>query len=90
LSRDPGAGNDAAGLAAHHVAGERLVFSEVQDRVLAPADGTCIRDYVHVTDLADAHVRAVQDLLGGGRSAPVNVGTGRGWAVRELIDIARK
>jgi UDP-glucose 4-epimerase len=54
------------------------------------ADGTCIRDYVHVTDLADAHVRALQDLLRGGGSASVNVGTGRGWSVRELIDIARK
>src|SRR5712671_5712779 len=54
------------------------------------ADGTCIRDYVHVTDLADAHVRALQDLLAGGRSASVNVGTGRGWSVRQLIDIARK
>src|SRR3981189_2690810 len=53
-------------------------------------DCTCGRDYVHVTDLADAHVRALQDLLAGGRSASVNVGTGRGWSVRQLIEIAPK
>jgi UDP-arabinose 4-epimerase len=54
------------------------------------ADGTCIRDYIHVGDLADAHVRAVRDLLEGGASAALNIGTGRGWSVRELIAIARK
>ncbi|HEY2136626.1 MAG TPA: NAD-dependent epimerase/dehydratase family protein, partial [Xanthobacteraceae bacterium] len=53
-------------------------------------DGTCIRDYIHVADLADAHVRALRDLLQGGESDAVNVGTGRGWSVRELIAIARK
>jgi UDP-glucose-4-epimerase GalE len=52
-------------------------------------DGTCIRDYIHVADLADAHVRALRDLLQGGESAAINVGTGRGWSVRELIDITR-
>ncbi len=50
-------------------------------------DGTCIRDYIHVSDLADAHVRAVRDLIGGGASAALNIGTGRGWSVRELVDI---
>jgi UDP-arabinose 4-epimerase len=54
------------------------------------ADGTCIRDYIHVADLADAHVRAVRELLRGTESAAVNIGTGRGWSVRELVDIARK
>jgi UDP-arabinose 4-epimerase len=52
-------------------------------------DGTCIRDYIHVGDLADAHVRAVRDLLQGGASAALNIGTGRGWSVRELVAIAR-
>src|SRR5262249_49562049 len=52
-------------------------------------DGTCIRDYIHVDDLADAHVRALHVLLQGGESAAVNVGTGRGWSVRELVQIAR-
>ena len=47
-------------------------------------DGTCIRDYVHVEDLADAHVRAVDHLLGGGTSEALNLGTGTGTSVREL------
>jgi len=48
-------------------------------------DGTCLRDYVHVLDLADAHVRAVEYLLGGGASLAANLGTGDGVTVRELI-----
>ncbi|HUO28403.1 MAG TPA: UDP-glucose 4-epimerase GalE [Bryobacteraceae bacterium] len=48
-------------------------------------DGTCIRDYVHVNDLADAHVRAVEALLAGGRSDQFNIGTGRGHSVLEMI-----
>ncbi|MGQ0533817.1 MAG: UDP-glucose 4-epimerase GalE [Caulobacteraceae bacterium] len=48
-------------------------------------DGTCLRDYVHVLDLADAHVRAIDRLLGGGDSLVVNLGTGEGVTVRELI-----
>ncbi|MDH4440895.1 MAG: UDP-glucose 4-epimerase GalE [Rhizobium sp.] len=49
-------------------------------------DGTCIRDYVHVTDLADAHVRAVEYLLDGGETVAINLGTGTGTSVKELID----
>jgi UDP-glucose-4-epimerase GalE len=48
-------------------------------------DGTAIRDYIHVTDLADAHVRALGDLAAGGDSAALNLGTGRGCSVREVI-----
>lgn len=48
-------------------------------------DGTCIRDYVHVTDLADAHVRAVEYLLNGGETVAINLGTGTGTSVQELI-----
>ena len=48
-------------------------------------DGTCLRDYVHVTDLADAHVRAVRHLEDGGASATFNVGTGRPSSVRDVI-----
>ncbi len=47
-------------------------------------DGTCIRDFVHVLDLADAHVRAVRHLIGGGGSDAINLGTGRGTSVLEL------
>jgi UDP-arabinose 4-epimerase len=70
-------------------AGDAAAFTVFGDDYPTP-DGTCIRDYVHVTDLADAHVRALRDLLEGGGSGAVNVGTGRGWSVRELVDIARK
>ena len=49
------------------------------------ADGTCVRDYVHVSDLADGHVKAVRALLDGAESAALNLGTGRGWSVRELV-----
>ena len=48
-------------------------------------DGTCIRDYIHVSDLADAHVRAVQRLLAGGSSDAFNLGIGRGFSVREVV-----
>jgi UDP-arabinose 4-epimerase len=48
-------------------------------------DGTAIRDYVHVADLADAHVLALRHLAGGGASFAANVGTGQGHSVREVI-----
>ena len=48
-------------------------------------DGTCIRDFVHVSDLADAHTRAVEYLIAGGQSIALNIGTGRGTSVRQLI-----
>jgi UDP-glucose 4-epimerase len=48
-------------------------------------DGTCIRDYIHVNDLADAHVRALQHLEKGGDSLAINLGTGRGHSVLEVI-----
>jgi UDP-glucose 4-epimerase len=48
-------------------------------------DGTCLRDYVHVLDLADAHVRAVERLLSGGESLAANLGAGDGVTVRELL-----
>jgi len=48
-------------------------------------DGTCIRDYIHVTDLADAHVRSLEYLAGGGDSIALNLGTGSGRSVLEII-----
>ncbi len=48
-------------------------------------DGTCVRDYIHVLDLADAHVRAVEYLLNGGDSVALNLGTGTGTTVKELL-----
>jgi UDP-glucose-4-epimerase GalE len=52
-------------------------------------DGTAIRDYVHVSDLARAHVLAVQYLLEGGDTIAVNLASGRGASVRDVIDMAR-
>lgn len=49
-------------------------------------DGTAVRDYVHVLDLADAHVRALRRLLAGGGAEAYNLGTGTGTTVRELVD----
>ena len=51
----------------------------------ATADGTCIRDYIHVGDLARAHVLAVQYLLDGGASVAMNLGSGQGLSVRQII-----
>lgn len=52
-------------------------------------DGTCIRDYIHVSDLADAHVLAVDRLRGGADSSIYNLGNGQGFSVKEVIEIAR-
>ena len=51
----------------------------------ATPDGTCIRDYIHVEDLADAHARALDHLAGGGESVSCNLGTGVGVSVKEII-----
>ena len=53
-------------------------------------DGTCIRDYIHVTDLADAHVLALQYLENSGESTAFNLGNGNGFSVREVIEAAKK
>ncbi|HXM11017.1 MAG TPA: UDP-glucose 4-epimerase GalE [Terriglobales bacterium] len=53
-------------------------------------DGTCVRDFVHVSDLADAHVRALQYLEKGGDSLALNLGTGRGHSVLEVIQAAER
>jgi UDP-glucose 4-epimerase len=53
-------------------------------------DGTCVRDYVHVSDLVDAHVLGLRWLLDGKESRVFNLGTGSGFSVREVIDSARR
>jgi UDP-arabinose 4-epimerase len=50
------------------------------------ADGTCVRDYIHVTDLASAHVRALRYLREGGENLAVNLGTGSGSSIRDVLD----
>ena len=53
-------------------------------------DGTCLRDYIHVTDLADAHVRALEAIADTGTSAVYNLGTGKPQSVREVIDAVER
>jgi UDP-glucose 4-epimerase len=53
-------------------------------------DGTCVRDYIHVADLVDAHLKALAHLTRGGSSGAFNLGSGRGHSVREVIDAARR
>ena len=53
-------------------------------------DGTCVRDYIHVMDLAQAHVLALDYLMRGGESDVFNLGNGVGFTVKEVIDVARK
>lgn len=53
-------------------------------------DGTCIRDYIHVTDLADAHILALEYLQNGGKSDFFNLGNGNGFSVKEVIETARE
>jgi len=53
-------------------------------------DGTCIRDYIHVNDLAGAHILALEYLLNGGESDSFNLGNGNGYSVREVIETAKR
>lgn len=53
-------------------------------------DGTCIRDYIHVSDLASAHSLALQRLMRGEKSAIYNLGNGTGFSVKEVIEVTRK
>ncbi|MBB3268227.1 UDP-arabinose 4-epimerase [Azospirillum sp. OGB3] len=53
-------------------------------------DGTCVRDYIHVSDLADAHVRALRHLLDGGDSVALNLGNGQGFSIRQVADAAER
>ncbi len=61
---------------------ELVVFGDDYDT----ADGTAVRDYIHVSDLAAAHVRALEYLQAGGATTALNLGTGQGHSVREVID----
>jgi len=53
-------------------------------------DGTCIRDYIHVMDLAQAHWQALQYLMDDGSSAVFNLGNGQGFSVQEVIEVSRQ
>jgi UDP-glucose 4-epimerase len=81
----------------HLIPNVLLHLLEKQDKVVIfgtdydTPDGTCIRDYIHVDDLANAHIRALQQLLGGGKiTAVYNLGTGSGFSVKEIIEMCEQ
>lgn len=76
-------------LATRAAAGQRPFLSVFGNDYPTP-DGTCIRDYIHVEDLADAHVLALEHLLQGGGSEVFNCGYGKGYSVLEVIEAAKK
>jgi UDP-glucose 4-epimerase len=68
----------------------RLPFVSVFGGDYPTPDGTCVRDYIHVTDLCAAHTLALEHLRRGGRSEFVNLGNGHGYSVMEVIETARR
>ena len=95
------AGADPAGEIGEHRDRETHLIPLVLDAVLGThppvkvmgtnyptADGTAVRDYIHVMDLADSHVRALETLRDGATSLRLNLGTGRGYSVREVVETA--
>ena len=76
-------------VAGEHVVGKRpsvAIFGTDYDT----PDGTCIRDYIHVEDLAAAHLKALDYLRAGGESTTLNCGYGRGFSVREVLDVVAR
>lgn len=69
--------------------GAKESFSLYGDDYATP-DGSCVRDYIHVLDLAEAHVGALEYLTGGGKSNAFNVGTGKGYSNKEVIEAVKK
>jgi UDP-glucose 4-epimerase len=76
-------------VACEHVVGKRKEVSIFGTDYATP-DGTCVRDYIHVEDLAAAHLQALDYLRGGGGSTVLNCGYGQGFSVREVLaEVAR-
>lgn len=73
-----------------NAANDELPFVSVFGDDYDTDDGTCIRDYIHVADLADAHVRAIEHLKNDRGSTHINLGNGLGFSVLEVIEEARK
>jgi UDP-glucose 4-epimerase len=69
--------------------GRRSGFT-VNGRDFATPDGTCVRDYVHVTDLCDAHLKALEYLRAGGKCTSINLGSGVGFSVLQVIEAAKR
>ena len=63
-----------------------LIFGQDYDT----PDGTCIRDYIHICDLCEAHLLAIKSLQSSKKSAVYNLGNGNDFSVKEVIDTARK
>ena len=76
-------------IALEAASGERNAF-RINGTDYDTPDGTCVRDYVHVADLADAHVRALRYLLGDGEPITLNVGTGRGTSIATLLEAVER
>ncbi len=72
------------------VASGRRAHITVYGDDYATPDGTCVRDYIHVEDLCDAHLLALRRLLDGADSARYNLGNGNGYSVREVIEAVRR
>lgn len=68
----------------------KLPFVSVFGSDYPTPDGTCVRDYIHVSDLADAHIRALKYLRDGNDSTHINLGNGQGYSVLEVIEAARR
>jgi UDP-glucose 4-epimerase len=64
-------------------------FIEIYGDDYPTVDGTCVRDYIHVTDLIDAHLAALRHLRNGGKNLTVNCGYGRGYSVKEVLDMTQ-
>ncbi|MNL21455.1 UDP-glucose 4-epimerase [compost metagenome] len=76
-------------VAAEAAAGKRASVNIFGTNYSTP-DGTCIRDYIHVEDLADLHVLSLDYLIDGGKTDIFNCGYGRGFSVREVLDTVKK
>jgi len=65
-------------------------YIEIYGNDYPTSDGTCVRDYIHVTDLIDAHLAALQHLRAGGGSFIANCGYGRGYSVKQVLDMTER
>lgn len=97
------AGGDHAGIIKNYKAKENNLIPVALNALLTPgkeitifgtdyktADGTCIRDYIHVDDLVDAHIKALENLEKGNPSAIYNLGNGNGFSVRQVLNAIEK
>ncbi|MCK5877494.1 MAG: UDP-glucose 4-epimerase, partial [Candidatus Marithrix sp.] len=72
------------------VASGQREFISVYGQDYDTPDGTCIRDYIHINDLCQAHLLALEKLLSGANSNAYNLGNGTGFSVKQVIEIAKK